>query len=119
MPLVTKLFPVFAVVDLERSIRFYTEILGFDVAWRWGTPATRAGVKIGDVEIQLDCGGAGVPPGPSVIYCHMSRVDDYFAACKSRGASFSLELGARPWGMKDFRVIDPDGNRIGFGEEAL
>ncbi len=118
MPHVNKLFPVFAAKDLDRSIRYYAEVLGFEVAWRWGDPTTRAGLKIGDVEIQLDSGGAGVPPGSSVVYCHMNHVDDYFADCKARGATFSLELGTRPWGMKDFRVIDPDGNRIGFGEET-
>jgi hypothetical protein len=26
-----------------------------------------------------------------------------------------MEIGDRPWGMRDFRVIDPSGNRIGFG----
>lgn len=114
---VTKLFPVFLVSDLEAAIDFYVHKLGFSLAWKWGTPVTRAGVSFGDIEIQLDCAGAGAPPGPSVVYCHMTGVESYFAACKDRGAPFTLELGQRPWGMVDFRVIDPDGNRIGFGQE--
>lgn len=117
MPHVTKLFPVFTVRDLDTSIDFYTNQLGFSLAWTWGTPATRAGVANGDIEIQLDCAGLGAPAGPSVVYCHMTEVEPYFLACKARGVPFSLELGERPWGMVDFRVIDPDGNRIGFGSE--
>ncbi len=115
MQQVTRLFPVFAVSDLGAAIEFYQSKLGFSVAWTWGAPATRAGVSLDGVEIQLDCAGAGVPPGPSVVYCHMIGVESYYAACKARGVSLALELGERPWGMADFRVIDPDGNRIGFG----
>jgi len=117
MPYVTKLFPVFAVSDLDAAIDFYKNKLGFSLAWTWGTPVTRAGVSFGDIEIQLDCAGVGAPPGPSVVYCHMTGVESYYAECKARGASFTLELGERPWGMVDFRVADPDGNRIGFGME--
>lgn len=112
---VTRIFPVFAVSDLGVAIDFYREKLGFSVAWTWGAPIARAGVVLDDVEIQLDCTGNGAPPGPSVVYCHMTGVESYYAACKARGVSFALELGERPWGMVDFRVVDPDGNRIGFG----
>lgn len=117
MQQVTKIFPVFAVSDLDAAIEFYQDKLGFSIAWTWGTPATRAGIALNDIEIQLDCAGAGTPPGPSVAYCHMTGIESYYAACKARGTSFALELGERPWGMVDFRVIDPDGNRVGFGSQ--
>jgi catechol 2,3-dioxygenase-like lactoylglutathione lyase family enzyme len=117
MPEVTRLFPVFAVSDLVAAIDFYRDKLGFALAWTWGTPATRAGVRLDRIEIQLDCAGGGAPPGPSVVYCHMVGVASYYAACKARGVPFALELGERPWGMVDFRVVDPDGNRIGFGSQ--
>ena len=115
---VTKLFPVFAVSDLGASVDFYQNKLGFSVEWTWGDPATRAGVSLDGVEVHLDCAGSGAPPGPSVAYCHMEDVDSYYAACTERGVSFLLELGQRPWGMRDFRVVDPDGNRLGFGSQS-
>ena len=117
MSQVTRLFPVFAVRDLDAALDFYQDKLGFSLAWTWGTPATRAGVSIGDVEIQLDAAGEGAPPGPSVVCCHMTAVQPYYAACKARGVLFARELAERPWGMVDFRVIDPDGNQIGFGSK--
>jgi len=115
MKRVTRLFPVFSVSKLDAALDFYENKLGFAVAWSWGTPATRAGISLDDIEIHLDCAGVGAPPGPSVVYCHMTDVHSYYAACKSRGVSFALDLGERPWGMVDFRVADPDDNRIGFG----
>jgi uncharacterized glyoxalase superfamily protein PhnB len=117
MPKVSKLFPVFSVRNLDVALGYYQEKLGFSLAWTWGQPATRAGVTLDDIEIQLDAIGAGAPPGPSVVYCHMTEVEVYYRACISRGAVFAMELGERPWGMIDFRAIDPDGNRIGFGSE--
>ena len=58
--------------------------------------------------------GLGAPPGPSVVYCHMSGVQEYYEACRRHGADVAVELGDRPFGLRDFRVLDPSGNRIGF-----
>lgn len=116
MPELVKLFPVFSVRDLDEAIRYYTEKLGFSVEWTWGQPPTRAGVSLNGVEIQLDAAHEGGQRGPSVVYCHMVDVEGYYRACAARGASMAMELGNRPWGMRDFRVTDPCGNRLGFGE---
>lgn len=113
---VTRVIPILTVRDLDVAIRYYRDRLGFAVAWTWGEPTTRAGVVLDDIEIQLVDDGAGAPPGPSVVYCHMTGVDAFFAECRDRGATFALELGQRPWGARDFRVVDPSGNRIGFAE---
>ena len=116
MPEVTKLFPVFAVRDLQEAIDYYCRSLGFALGWTWGLPPTRAGVSLNEIEIQLDAADMGAPPGPSVVYCHMTGVDEYYIACRERGANIAMELEGRPWGMKDFRTVDPSGNRVGFGE---
>jgi uncharacterized glyoxalase superfamily protein PhnB len=112
---VTRLFPVFTVEDLDEALAYYTDKLGFSIAWRWGDPASRAGVAVDDIEIQLEAAGLGAPPGPSVVYCHMTDVEAFYESCRERGATIAMDLGDRPWGMRDFRVIDPSGNRIGFG----
>ena len=56
------------------------------------------------------------PSGTSFIYFHVKNVEALYEHCKSAGAEIYLELGDRDWGMKDFRVADPFGNRMGFGE---
>jgi catechol 2,3-dioxygenase-like lactoylglutathione lyase family enzyme len=113
---VTKVFPIFAVADLEAAMRYYRDELGFTVAWKWGDPPQRAGVVLDDIEFQLVAPGPGIPPGPALVYCHMTGLDGYYAECRARGAEIALELGDRPWGARDFRIVDPDGNRIGFAE---
>lgn len=110
----TKVFPVFAVKNLDDALAYYRDKLGFTIAWTWGDPVSRAGVALDDIEIQLESAGLGGPPGPSTVYCHMTRVDEYYETCRARGADISMELADRPWGMRDFRVVDPSGNRLGF-----
>lgn len=109
----TSVFPVFAVRDLGEALKFYVDKLGFVVAWKWGEPVHRAGVALGDIEIQLDSVSAGAS-GSSVVYVHMDDVAAYYQACRARGVVFADELGSRPWGTRDFRVVDPSGNRLGF-----
>ena len=113
----TKLFPIFAVRDMEEALGYYCDSLGFQLAWQWGEPVLRAGVNRDEIEIQLECGGLGAPAGPSVAYCHMIDVDSYYRECQAQGALIAMEIGDRPWGMRDFRVVDPSGNRIGFAAE--
>jgi uncharacterized glyoxalase superfamily protein PhnB len=112
---VTRLFPVFTVLNLDEAMAYYRDKLRFSVSWTWGEPVSRAGVTLDEVEIQLEGAGLGAPPGPSVVYCHMTDVDAYYEACRRSGATIVMDIGDRPWGMRDFRVVDPSGNRIGFG----
>jgi uncharacterized glyoxalase superfamily protein PhnB len=114
--MVTKIFPIFAVRDLDEALRYYCDVLGFTESWKWGDPPHRAGIKLDEIEIQLDAAGLGGPPGASVVYCHMTGVDEYYDACRRRGAKIPQELADRPWGARDFRVLDPSGNRLGFAE---
>jgi uncharacterized glyoxalase superfamily protein PhnB len=116
MKRVTIATPVFAVRDLGEALDFYRKKLGFHVSWTWGEPMSRAGIALDDVEIQLDDSGQGGPPGPSVVYCYVKSVESYYEECRARGVEFQHPLGERPWGMRDFRVVDPSGNRLGFGE---
>ena len=113
---VCKIFPVFAVQDIDEALSFYVEKLGFSIAWTWGEPIHRAGVAFNGIEIQLDSESAGTD-GASVVYIHMDDVTSYFNCCRANGVRFIYELGDPPWGTKDFRVVDPSGNRLGFASE--
>ena len=109
-------FPIFTVRDLDEALAYYRDRLGWEIAWVWGEPPVRAGVRLYAVEIQVVCDPTIAPAAASTVYCHMSGVDAYHAACRERGARIFMELGDRPWGARDFRVVDPSGNRIGFAE---
>src|SRR5262249_46143286 len=114
--IVERLIPIFKVTDLAAALAFYREVLDFTVAWQFGDPPFRAGVARDGFEIQLDAGGLGAVHGPATVYCHVRGIDDFFEACRRRGAPLTRELAVRPWGVRDFQVVDPSGNQIGFAE---
>lgn len=114
-PEITLMNPVFAVTNLRDSIGYYRDALGFGLSWEWGTPIIRAAVSAHGYEIQLDASGSG-PSGTSVVYFHMTGLSSYYQTCCSSGANVELELDERSFKMRDFRVLDLDNNRLGFGE---
>jgi uncharacterized glyoxalase superfamily protein PhnB len=53
--------------------------------------------------------------GSAFIFC--DEVDDYCQEIKKNGAVIKVEPADRPYGMRDFIVLDPDGNHMTFGCE--
>lgn len=58
------------VPDLDAAIAFYTEQLGFTLAFKWGDPPHFAGVNLDRTQIFLD--GRSAPTGPPI---EIQRVD--------------------------------------------
>lgn len=114
--------PLFLVGDLSIATRFYCEALGFEKKWAWGKPEIRVGVgpiatpNQAPFEIQLIEDPNIGPSGTSFLYYHVKAIEVLYERCLDCGADVYLALGDRDWGMKDFRVRDPFGNRMGFGE---
>ncbi|ESP93112.1 MULTISPECIES: VOC family protein [Pseudoalteromonas] len=111
---VTLMNPVLAVNDLQSSLDYFQNALGFKVTWTWGEPAVRAGIALDGFELQLDASGGG-PTGISVIFFHVTNLEEYYESCVMNGANIELEIADRSFNVRDFRVLDPSGNRLGFG----
>lgn len=105
--------PVFHVKDVDASVRFYTNVLGFTLSFRYGT---YVGLKLGTCELHLcppDDHGPQIGGGNAYILC--DEVDEYFARIKGAGGAAKGGPADRLYGMRDFVVIDPDGNKLTFG----
>ncbi len=108
--------PILSVRDLREGIAYFVDRLGFTEAWVWGDPEERAGVVRGNVSLHLVEGDRFAPEGPSVVYCLVNGIDEFYAECVRHGAKVIMELEDRPFGVRDFRIMDPSGNRIAFGQ---
>ena len=53
-----------------------------------------------------------------MAYIRIKGVDAYYAGLQQRAADIG-NIGDRDYGMRDFEVIDPDGNRLAFGEPLV
>ncbi len=108
----------FQVSDLEASLRYYTEVLGFGWRFRFGD---YAGVEHGEVQIHLSgpqsTNKRAVGQGGIYIFC--DDVDAYHAEISAKGATIQAPPKDYEYGMRDFCVEDPDGNLLGFGQECV
>lgn len=107
--------PIFAVDDLQASLRHYRDVLGFQVAWEWGNPATFAGVRRGHVDVYFceQCQGrAG-----TYMSILVRDVDEVWREYLDRGAKILRPPKDEEWGLREMWVEDLDGHvlRVGNG----
>jgi uncharacterized glyoxalase superfamily protein PhnB len=89
-------------------------VLGFDIAWQWGNPPNLANVCRDRVSMSLSV--ASGAPAIARVYVQMGGVDAFYERIVAAGATVDVPIGNRPYGMRDFRIVDPDGNELSFGE---
>ncbi len=109
---------VLAVNDLAASRKFYCEKLGFteDFAVDGWSFLSRGAcrIRIGD------CPDAA-PMLKSqdhswFAYLHVRDAAGLYQEYRDRKVEIWLKLADRPWGMREFAIVTPDGHRIVFGE---
>lgn len=117
--------PSFTVNDVERSLRFYRDILGFVVTERWMKEGKLQGVEIAAGSVTLMLGqddwkrGRNRAKGEAFrIYCETAQnVDRLAQQILARGGELSQGPTDQAWGMRDFAVTDPDGFKLTIGAE--
>lgn len=115
-PLFRSVSPILSVAGVDAAISFYESVLGFRLGWKWGDPTSVASVCRDDVELMLELSPEAAAVVPAKIYVMISGLDQYYAQLVAAGAKVTYPLGVRNYGMKDCRIVDPDGNEISFGE---
>ena len=111
--------------DLARFADFYTRVLGFTVASdRHDSDVPyqsvrRDGVRFGAVLAgqPVDPAARAFPAGAEIVL----EVDDITAErdrVTAAGWPLADDLRARPWGLTDFRVHDPDGYYLRLTDRA-
>jgi uncharacterized glyoxalase superfamily protein PhnB len=110
---------LFVVQDVLRSVEHYRDVLGFRVEFTYGEPTFYAGVERDNVAIHLQAASETKrQPGHGAINVFVTGVDALYQELKSRGARTTEEPADRPYGMRDFDIVDLDGNQLSFGEST-
>ena len=110
---------VFVVSDVQKSVAYYRDVLGFDVEFLYGEPTFYAGVERGNVLIHLQAAHESKrEPGQMAINVFVSDVDALYEELKGRGATLLSAPKDYAYGMRDFDAVDLDGNQLCFGMES-
>ena len=119
-----------AVADIDASVRFYTEVLGFDIAFTLpgeDGKLIHASVQRGDSYLMFgridpskahDQGplGRGV-----VLYASVADdedIDAYFQRVRNAGATVVQVPTDQFWGHRDWGITDPDGYLLFISKET-
>jgi uncharacterized glyoxalase superfamily protein PhnB len=104
-----------AVPDIPVAIDFYTQKLGFQVAFTWGDPPTFAGIKLGNVELFLAEGAPCPTSEGAIAYFQLGDADPLYEYHVANGVEIVEKIGDRPYGIRDYTVRDPYGYTLVFG----
>jgi uncharacterized glyoxalase superfamily protein PhnB len=110
---------VLAVKDLRTEADYYVDKLGFDrdfivPGWEF--------LSFGDFKVMLgECAGAALArdTGDHSWYGNVlvENVDEVYREFIERGAEILSPIADKPWGLRDFSVVTPDGHRIVFSQQ--
>jgi uncharacterized glyoxalase superfamily protein PhnB len=112
----------FTTNDLQRSIAFYRDVIGFMAGEEWRDKGVLAGVELhaGAVSFMLNqddfAKGRDRQKGIGTrIYCHTAQdIDRLAAQIRERGGVLDQEPKDMPWGDRVFMISDPDGFKLTF-----
>ena len=119
------LSPSFTVKDLEKSLAWYRDVVGFTVDQKHERDGKLMAVslKAGDVRILIgqDDGGKGWDrvkgEGFSLQITTAQNIDEVAQRIKQRGGKLATEPTDMPWGARVFRLQDPDGFKLVISSE--
>ena len=112
------------VKDLAQSVAWYRDVVGFTVDQQYEREGKLRAVslKAGSIRILLnqDDGGRGWDrtkgEGFSFQLTTAQSVDDIAKRIKANGGTLATEPADMPWGVRSFRLVDPDGYRLAISQ---
>jgi catechol 2,3-dioxygenase-like lactoylglutathione lyase family enzyme len=113
----TRLIPMLPVRSMPASVEFYRK-LGFRIEhrnddWRW------AMLRFDECRLMLDQ-SINVHPGAprdAVLYLYPDDIVAYHQQARAKGLDIP-DLETSFYGMTEFRMHDPDGNRVWIGQDT-
>jgi catechol 2,3-dioxygenase-like lactoylglutathione lyase family enzyme len=110
------MIPMLPVKSMPASVAFYCGMLGFEVEnrnddWRW------AMLRFDECRLMLDQSINAHPDTPrdSILYLYPEDVVEYHKQVRANGLPVP-ELSVTFYGLREFRISDPDGNRLWIGQ---
>jgi catechol 2,3-dioxygenase-like lactoylglutathione lyase family enzyme len=120
--------PQLFVADIKASCDFFTQKLGFALAFVYGDPPFYGQVKRDAAAFNLKCVDRPVIDAElrerehllsaAVTVATSAEIEQLYAEFQGAGVAFHQPLERQPWGAKNFIIRDLDGNLLLFAGPA-
>ena len=115
-PMMVGAATVFVVTNIAKGTEHYRDVLGFAVTFEYGTPTFYACLCRDEVALHLlSASQTSRLSGNGGICVFVRDVDAVYAELAVRGARIVKPPQNYDYGMRDFDLIDLDGNQLTFG----
>ncbi len=111
-PCLGKIMPELPLSDVPAGVAHYRDVLGFSVNYQQHD----IGVMDRDAVRLLLIARTGRHPGIGSCYVFVDDADGLYAELAAKGANVQGQPISRPWGLREFQVLDPEGNQLTFGQ---
>jgi len=113
------------VKDLATSLAWYRDVVGFTVDQQYEREGKLRAIalKAGAIRVLLnqDDGGRGWErvkgEGFSIQFTTAQSIDEIANRIKANGGTLASEPADMPWGVRMFRLVDPDGFKLVISSE--
>lgn len=110
--------PLLPAQDVRAAMEWYRDELGFDQVWLYGDAdyaiVTRDGAEIHLFQMDID-------PKKSdfMVYIRVSDIEKLHDEFRAKGLIHPQgPLTSKPWGQREFAVLDLNGAQLTFGQSA-
>jgi uncharacterized glyoxalase superfamily protein PhnB len=119
--MINQIAPQFFTMDMQATLDYYRDKLGFDCLGTWQNPPVYAIVARDQHRINFRC---AEPPTPNPdkyadelldAYVNIEDADALYAEYAACGVEFTRSLANMPWQKREFVVKDCDGRLLAFG----
>jgi uncharacterized glyoxalase superfamily protein PhnB len=118
-PKIHSTVPVIATDNIDKTLVYYIEILGFDFDFKYGDPPVYAGVRSGEAEIYFthspELLNAIKNLNPDV-FIWVPDADRLYHEHKAKSAEIIETIENRPWGARQYVVRDINGYHLKFAQ---
>ncbi len=107
-----KIMPEFPLADVAAGVEYYRDVLGFSVNYQMEGFAVIDRDRARILLIAKTAQHKGI----ASCYVYVADADALHAEMTARGANVEGDPVSRPWGLREFRVFDPEGNILTLGQ---
>ncbi len=111
-PMLRRILPELPLSNIAAGIEHYRDVLGFSINYAQDD----LGVMYRDSVTLLLIPKTERHKGIGSCYVYVRDADALHAELRAQGANVQGEPVSHPWGLRDFSVLDLEGNQLTFGQ---
>lgn len=114
-----KVSPHIPVEDVEKTVNWYKNNLGFSDEWYYGNPVTDGGCRRDELRLLFGkVNGTFERPKELSLIFFVSAVDEIHDEVVGKGIEIALPIATYDYGIREFTIIDLNGYPIRFAESV-